>query len=279
MELDGLPPIGGLVESSLTHWEGRVVAVVYLQGCNLACPACPVPHLVPRVAGSLPAGAQPEAAGDGGEEGAPEGGPGRAAEASSGGLIPAEGIRDAVFSRRQLLDGVVVAGGEPTLHETLADLLEILRSFGLETRVHTNGTRPRALRRLLESGVVDSVALTLRAPLGPLYSVAAGKDVDLGGIYRSVELLLGDPGGHEFRISVDPRLVTREDVLKLGRTVSGARRVVLEPAAPGLPGARTLRGLARLMGPFARSVTVAGHPGKDYGRVRGEPGDRARGAA
>lgn len=248
MDLEGLPPVGGLLESSLTHWEGRVAAVVYLQGCNLACPACPVPHLVPR-------------------------------DGPQGGRIPAEAVLDAVFSRRTMLDGVVVVGGEPTLHETLPDLLEILRSFNLETRVHTNGTRPRALRRLLEAGVADSVALTLRAPLGPLYAVAAGKDVDVGGIYRSVELLLGDPGDHEFRLAVDPRLISRDDVLRIGRTVAGARRVVLEPVARGMPNGRTLRGLARLLGPHARSVTVAGAPGRDYGsRTRG-PGERSLGAA
>ncbi len=261
MDLEGLPPVGGLLESSLVHWEGRVAAVVFLQGCNLACPACPVPHLVPRA----------EAAGEGGIA---RGGP-----VPIGGLIPIEGVLDAVFSRRSLLDGVVVAGGEPTLHETLPDLLEILRSFGLETRVHTNGTRPRALRRLLESGLADSVSLTLRAPLDALASVASGVEVDLGGLYRSVELLLGDPGEHEFRVAVDPRLLTREDLLRLGRTLAGAARVVLDPAGPGLPGRRTLRGLARLLGPFARSVTVAGRPGTDFGRWGERDPDRALGVA
>ena len=248
MNLDGLPPVGGLLESSLVHWEGRVAAVVYLQGCNLACPACPVPHLVPR----------PE------KDGPP-----------SRGLIPAEGVLDAVFSRRSLLDGVVVAGGEPTLHEALPDLLEILRSFGLATRLVTNGTRPRALRRLLEAGLVDSVALVLRAPLDALYSVAAGREPDLGGLYRSVEVLLADPGDHEFRLVIDPRLLTAADVDRMARTVAGARKVVLEPAAPGIPGGRTMRALARRVGPSARSVTVAGRPGKDFGAGPG----RERGAA
>jgi pyruvate formate lyase activating enzyme len=258
VNLEGLPPVGGLVESSLVHWEGRVAAVVYLQGCNLSCPACPVPHLVPRAA------AEGEAEGAG---------------LPAGRLIPAEGVLDAVFSRRQMLDGVVVAGGEPTLHESLPDLLEILRSFGLETRVVTNGTRPRALRRLLEAELVDSLALVLRAPLGPLYPVAAGKEVDLGGLWRSVELLLGDPGDHEFRVVVDPRLLGREDLLRLGRTVAGARRLVLEPAAPGQPHGRTLRSLARLLGPSAWSVTVAGSPGKDYGRAAARGSGPALGAA
>ena len=236
MNLEGLPPVGGLLESSLVPWEGRVAAVLYLQGCNLACPACPVPHLVP---------AEP-------------GGGGR-------GLIPIEGVLDAVFSRRQFLDGVVVAGGEPTLHAHLPDLLEILRSFGLATRVVTNGTRPRVLGRLLEAGLADSVALVLRAPLDSLYAVAAGKEPDLGAIYRSVELLLGDPGDHEFRVVADPRLLTREDVARLGRTLTGARRIVLEPASAGVPGARILRSLARLLGPHGRRVTVAGEPGRDFG--------------
>lgn len=248
MNLEGLPPVGGLLESSLVHWEGRVAAVVYLQGCNFACPACPVPHLVPRPGG--------------------DGAPAR-------GLIPAEGVLDAVFSRRTLLDGVVVAGGEPTLHDTLPDLLEILRSFGLETRLVTNGSRPRAIRRLLAAGLVDSVAMVLRAPLDSLYAVAAGREPDLGGLYRSAEILIADPGDHEFRLVVDPRLLTGGALDRMGRTVAGARRVVLEPVAPGVPGARTLRTLARRLGPWARSVSVAGRPGRDYGAFP----RRGRGAA
>src|SRR5690349_22011098 len=50
-----------------------------------------------------------------------------------------------------------------------------------------------------------------------------------------------------YTLSLHDALPICEDVLKVGRTVSGARRVVLEPAARGLPGARTLRGLARLL--------------------------------
>ena len=65
----------------------------------------------------------------------------------------------------------------------------------------------------------------------------------------------------------------------IGRTVSGARRVVLEPVARGTPNGRTLRGLARLLGPSARSVTVAGSPGRDYGGRSRAPDVRFWGAA
>ncbi len=254
MNLEGLPPVAGLVESSLVHWEGRVAAVVYLQGCNLRCPACPVPHLVPG----------------------PE-------ERGGKGFIPVEGVLDAVFTRRHLLDGVVVAGGEPTLHENLPDLLEILRSFGLKTRLQTNGTRPRAIRDLLAAELLDGVLLNLQAPLTALYHVAAGVEVDLGGIYRTVELLLGDAGDHEFRLTIDPRLLVPEDVERLGRTVAGARRLTLAPVAPGLPGRRPLRALARVAGKHVEHCFVAGEPSRDYGRAGprrpGRPGRRSVGAA
>ena len=258
MDLEGLPPVGGILESSLVHWEGHVAAVVFLQGCNLACPSCPVPHLVARAPGP---GADPGAA-------------------SWRGRIPVESVLDVVFSRRHLLDGVVVAGGEPTLHATLPDLLEVLRSFGLRTRLHTNGTRPRALGQAIGADLVDSVQLTLQAPLNALYPVAAGTEVDLGGIYRSVELLLGRNGDDEFRLAVDPRLLTKEDVLRVGRTVAGARRLVLAPVGNGpseRPGKRLLRSLARLAGPFVESCTVAGEPARDYGR-RSAAATRRRGA-
>ncbi len=244
MDLEGLPPVGGLMESSLAHWDGRVVAVVFLQGCNFACPSCPVPNLVPRA---------PGAEGDG--------------KATRAGRIPLDSVLDAVFSRRHLLDGVVVTGGEPTLHESLPELLEVLRHLGLPIRLHTNGTRPRALERVVRAGLAESVALTLRGPLTALYPVATGVEADLGEIFGSVELLLREPGDHEFRLVVDPWLLTREDVARAARTVAGARRLVLCPVRPEVPGLRALRALARLAGRHVEHCTVAGEPGRDLGRV------------
>ncbi len=240
MNLDGLPPVGGLDESSLVAWEGRTAAVVHLQGCNLACPSCAVPHLIPSAAA----------------------GPGGALR----GRIPVEAVLDAVFARRALLDGVVITGGEPLLHETLPDLLEILRSFGLDTRVVTNGTRPRLLARLLNADLVDSVAVVLRAPLGPLASLAAGGALDLGAVYRSLERVVEAGGEHEVRIVVDPRILTRDDVVRAARAAFGVRRLVLEPVVPGRPGMRVLTALARDAGPNADVCIVAGRPGRDYGR-------------
>ena len=228
-----LPPVRGLQLTSLTAWEGRVAAVIQLQGCNFACPACPVPHLVSR---------RPEL-----------------------GAIPIESVLESIYLRRRWLDAVVVGGGAPTLHEGLGELLRLLREFGLRVRLHTNGTAPEVLRSLLGSGDVASVALTVRAPLDPAYSVAAGTKVRLASIYESVELLLHGPGEHEFRVPWLKDVVEAEQMVSVVRMLAGARRVVLEPSAAGAPGVREMRRVGREAGPYVESCVVARRPGEDFG--------------
>jgi pyruvate formate lyase activating enzyme len=228
-----LPPIRGLEPLSLTAWEGRVAAVISLQGCNFDCPACPVPHLV-----SL----KPDL-----------------------GSIPVESVLEAVYSRRRWLDAVVVRGGEPTLHEGLPELLRLLAEFELRVRLRTNGSNPEMLAQLVGSGEVSSVSMSVRGPLDPAYSVAAGTKVKLAAIYESVELLLAGPGEHEFRVPWLPGVVESDQMESVVRMLSGARRVVLEPSPDGTPGLRELRRVARSVGTFVESCIVAGRSSEDFG--------------
>jgi pyruvate formate lyase activating enzyme len=220
---------------SLTAWEGRVSAVVHLQGCNLACPGCATPHLVARNPGL--------------------------------GTIPIENVLESVYRRRRWLDAVVVAGGEPTIHPGLPDLVRLIHEFGLTVRVHTNGTDPDALRAILDGGDVASVSMSVRAPLDPTYTQAAGTKVRLAALYESVERLLRDPGEHEFRIPWLPGIVETEQMIAVLRTLAGARRVVLVQHLDGTPGVRPLRRVARAAGHLVESCVLAGRPAEDFGRA------------
>jgi pyruvate formate lyase activating enzyme len=228
-----MPPIRGLEPLSLTAWEGRVAAVVSLQGCNFDCPGCPVQHLIST---------RPEL-----------------------GTIPSESVLETIYLRRRWLDAVVVRGGEPTLHEGLPEFLRLLHEFGLRVRLATNGTNPGMLARLVGSGDVTSVSMTVRAPLDPVYSVAAGTKVKLAAIYESVELLLATPGEHEFRVPWLPEVVETAQMEAVVRMLSGARRVVLMQGPDGSPGVRELRRIGRSVGHFVESCIVAGRPNEDFG--------------
>jgi pyruvate formate lyase activating enzyme len=218
-----VPEIRGLEPLSLTAWEGRLAAVLYLPGCNLDCPDCPVPYLKPV--------------------------------RSAGESISLDAVLDAIYVRRHWLEGIVVRGGEPLLHFGLIELLHTLSEFGLRVKLVTNGTRPDRLRHVVSRKLVELVALHLKAPLNEKYEAVCGGPVDLAAVYESIELLLGGEVPYEFRVEYDARLLEVRDVLALVRTLSGARRLVLSGSAGDRD---ALRRIAAAAGRHVRTCVVEG---------------------
>jgi len=194
---------------SLLDYPGKVSAVVWTVGCNLCCPFCYNAELVlPGLADGLP-------------------------------RLPLDAVVAALAERARFLDGLVVTGGEPTLHRDLPLLLKEVKELGLLVKLDTNGTRPAVLRSLLEDGLVDYVALDVKAPFAryPEFtglffadhvpdssSVAAG-------VREAVTFVREHAPDYEFRTTVAPGLV-REDLIAIAGEISDARRYVLQPFFP-----------------------------------------------
>ncbi|MCL1985922.1 MAG: anaerobic ribonucleoside-triphosphate reductase activating protein [Betaproteobacteria bacterium] len=157
--------IGGLQKTTLLDFPGKVSAVVFSQGCNFFCPYCHNPDLVL---------CRQEA-------------------------LPLANVIDFLSQRRKLLEGVVITGGEPTLHDGLFSFCAILKSLGYAVKLDTNGSRPEALRRLLLAGLLDYVAMDVKA--NPAQYPAALCSQGLGeNIPRSMALLEESRIAHEFRV-------------------------------------------------------------------------------
>ena len=60
--------------------------------------------------------------------------------------------------RINLLDGVVLSGGEPTLHD-LVPLCKEIKSMGFAIKLDTNGLNPDRVKELVEMELVDYIAL------------------------------------------------------------------------------------------------------------------------
>ena len=237
------PPVAFFLRSSLIEWEGELSAVACLQGCNLRCPMCHS-HRFLRVC-------EPEARAD------------------------AEEIVSHVLSSDGFLDGLVVSGGEPTIHAGLPEFLGLFRENGIRVKLDTNGTNPRLLRSLIDESLADYVAMDLKAPLDGAYSTAAGKELDPGVIRQSIALLKEGRVEYEFRTTVVPALLGLEGLRRMGEAVSGAERWFLqqfepadcldpefrkvEPYAP-----EKLREFAKEVGGHVRSCRVRGELA-DYG--------------
>ncbi|CCQ33565.1 formate acetyltransferase activating enzyme protein [Halorhabdus tiamatea SARL4B] len=185
---------GGLQRTTLSDFPGRVACAVFTAGCNLRCPYCHNPELI-----------------DGNV--AP----------SNDSALPEDEFFAVLDDREAVIDGVVVTGGEPTLHADLPHFVSRITDRGLDVKLDTNGTRPAVLRETLDTGGVEYVAMDLKTTpdrYGEL-GADAGEAVE-----RSVELIRATGIDHEFRTTFDPGVVSAADFETLGELVGDSRLVV-----------------------------------------------------
>lgn len=211
----------GFIKTSLLDWDGHVVAVLYLPGCNFRCPFCHNKDLV----------LSPDSM----EE------------------VPLEEIEEYVRDNAEFLDGVVVTGGEPTIHSDLPGLLSRLKALGVKVKLDTNGTNPDMLGDVLEAGLVDYVAMDLKAPLDEKYDELAGVDVPIDRVKRSIEVLRNSGVEHEFRTTVVPILLTQKDVERIAAYIGGASKFAIQQFRPG----NTLDPNLSVVKPYPRSTMLA----------------------
>lgn len=181
--------LAGFVPLSLCDYPGRVASVLFTQGCNFRCPWCHNPHLVP---------AEP---------------PGGTASYDTQAVI------GALASRRTRVEGVVVTGGEPTLHAGLPAFLRRLRALGLHIKLDTNGSRPAVLRALFAERLLDDVAMDVKAPWARYAALTDTPACDIAALRASVALIAGSGVAHQFRTTrVDP-LLSGSDYVAIRRQI------------------------------------------------------------
>ena len=191
--------IKGFIDVSFVDWDGKISSVIFLPNCNFRCPFCHNLNLV----------FNPEKLD----------------------TIPFEHVKNQLERQRGWTDGICITGGEPTLHSDLPELCSRLRKMGFQVKVDTNGTNPSMLKKLVKNGIIDYVAMDIKAPLTvEKYSEASGVKAEkmLEKVKESVEILLGSSMDYEFRTTVVPRLHDEEDIEQICRSLVGCRKYVLQ---------------------------------------------------
>ncbi len=175
--------IGGYMPMTLSDYPGHVASVVFTQGCNFRCPFCHNGALIPIH-------------------------PARAI------LMPEDEVLANLEKRKTLLQGVVITGGEPTLQPDLADFSRKIHEFGLKVKLDTNGSRPEMLEALIEEGLLDYVAMDVKAPYG-YYDVMSGVPVSESHIRESIRLISESGVDHLFRTTLVPEMLNAEHMRAL----------------------------------------------------------------
>lgn len=196
--------IGGLEKLTLIDYPGHLAAIIFTQGCNFRCHFCYNPQLV------WPKRESDEEKKDKGYLGW-----------SQGDLF--------LFleERKGRLDGVVITGGEPTLHLDLPEFIRKIKSMGYDVKLDSNGTNPEMLEYLIKEGLVDYIAMDIKAPLEK-YEQVVGAKLDLPRLEKSVKMIMESGLPYEFRSTLVPQLLNQEDIEAMGQLIAGARAWYLQ---------------------------------------------------
>ena len=179
--------IKGFREASLLDWDGKVSAVLFVGSCNFRCPFC---HNFPLVVGEVDD-------------------------------YNSEVIKSFLEKNRDFLDGVVLTGGEPTLHPHMRDICAYLRGLGLNIKLDTNGSTE------FDFGMVDYVAMDVKSSLEN-YEKACGVGVDLKIIRENIAKIMREVDDYEFRTTVVPGIVDVDEIESIALSIEGAKKFVIQ---------------------------------------------------
>lgn len=193
--------IKGFIEASFLDWDGFLSSVLFLPYCNFHCPFCQNWRLVD----------EPEKIED----------------------VDWAVVEKYLKTSKKWIDGVVITGGEPTLYPQLELLLGEIKRLGYKIKLDTNGYNPSMLSKLCDNKFLNYIAMDIKAPLDERYRIASGiKELDLDRLRESIAFLLGGKIDYEFRTTLVPTLITAREIEEIGRTISGAKRWMLQDYQP-----------------------------------------------
>ena len=191
---------GGLQKSSLIDYPGRLSCVIFLSGCNFDCPYCHNPSLA-------------------------------TGKTEYYDLNNREDLYDFLDKRREFLDGVVISGGEPTIQKHLFKLCESIKKLGYSIKLDTNGSKPEELKRLIENGLVDYIAMDIKTE--PFrYKDLICSDFNPDDLLSSIVTIMQSAPDYEFRTTCVRGFVDERIIENIANLIKGANLYALQSFNP-----------------------------------------------
>lgn len=181
--------IKGLQKTSLIDYPKKISCVVFLSGCNLKCGFCHNRDLV--------------------------------LEPDKLETIDFDEFYGFLDRRKGKLEGVVVCGGEPCFSEGLIDFIYIIKSKGYLVKLDTNGCFPKVLEHLIVNKRVDYLAMDVKYPLNRYGEYEKS-------VRKSAKMIIDSKIDHEFRCTVVPGFLNRQDLIEVAKSLEGGKRLFLQ---------------------------------------------------
>ena len=187
--------IGGLQKTTLIDYPGKIACTVFTVGCNFRCPFCHNRELVTL----------------------------KNFQASEITPLADKDLFSFLKKRKKILDGVCITGGEPTIHKDLPDFIRKIKKLGFLIKLDSNGSNPRALKKLIDNEEIDFIAIDFKGPFDKEYLKVIGlpRDerkaaiVDL--VKQSMMIVINSGLDYEFRTTIVPGLHDEEVLVRMAK--------------------------------------------------------------
>lgn len=188
--------IHGFNKTTLLDYPGHLASTIFLGGCNFCCPFCHNKGLV------LCPQKEP--------------------------VIPTIIVLEHLAKRRNVIEGVCITGGEPTLAMDLPYFIRQIKDLGLLVKLDTNGYRPEVLRGLLNEKLIDYIAMDIKSSPENYTKLTGLAETDLNKINESINIIMSANTPYEFRSTLVKELHTFEDIDLIGKWVKGCRNFYIQ---------------------------------------------------
>ena len=188
--------VNGFLKTNLLDYPGHLASTVFLGKCNFRCPFCHNSMLV--------------------------------LEPQNAEQIDFETVLSHLNKRKNILEGVCITGGEPTLNPKLTDLIRAIKDVGLLVKLDTNGYRPDILEKLFNDNLIDHIAMDIKSSRNN-YHIACGlNNIDIGIISKSINLIKEKSPSYEFRTTLVKGIHTDDDLLDIADWIGNVNLYFLQ---------------------------------------------------
>lgn len=183
--------ISGFEKLTLLDYPDKLACIVFTRGCNFRCPFCQNSQLLNNTKTSE--------------------------------LIDEEEVFNYLNKRKNILDGIVITGGEPTLQSDLKDFVIKVKNLGLSIKLDTNGFEPNILKSLLDENLIDYVAMDIKNVFKKYYLSTGINSINTTKILKSINILKNSNIDYEFRTTIVKEHHSIEDIKSIIEIIGNSK--------------------------------------------------------
>jgi pyruvate formate lyase activating enzyme len=183
--------INGFNKTTLLDYPKHLAATIFLGGCDFRCPFCHNASLV------LTPLHQP--------------------------IISEEDVISFLKKRSNILEGVCITGGEPTLHNELPLFIEKIKNLGLKVKLDTNGNNPNMLQKLLDLKLLDYIAMDIKNSREKYTETIGLSGFTITNVDDSIQLIKSCGIDYEFRTTAVKEFHEINDFIEIGKWIHEAK--------------------------------------------------------